>query len=334
ITALSLTMEETELCFPQLNTSCRKLKRPHSHTVLIYIVLSSIALLTATLNLLVIISISHFRQLHTPSNILLLSLAVSDFFVGLLMFSQVMLIEGCWYLSDLICVLYYVSNVIASSAAIGTMVLISVDRYVAICYPLHYSTKVTPKKARICVSLCWIFSLIFVGMLLRDNLRQPGRYNSCAGECVVAANFIEQVADLILTFVIPITVIIVLYVRVFVVALSQARAMRSHIAAVSLQCPGKAAVRKSELKAATTLGVVVVAFLLCLCPYFCVTLTADDTLFNTSSAAIVICLFYFNSCLNPIIYAFFYPWCRKSFKLILTLQILKPGSCNANVLQI
>ncbi|XP_051814693.1 trace amine-associated receptor 13c-like [Acanthochromis polyacanthus] len=325
-------MEETELCFPHLNTSCRKLKRPHSDTVLIYIILSCISLLTATLNLLVIISISHFRKLHTPSNILLLSLAVSDFFVGLLMFSQIMLIEGCWYLSDLMCVLYYVSNVIASSAAIGTMVLISIDRYVAVCYPLHYSTKITPKRTRICVSLCWICSLLFVGMLLRDNLKEPGRFNSCTGECVVAANFIEQVADLILTFIIPITVIVILYVRVFVVAVSHARTMRSHITAFNPQGSLNATVKKSEMKAARTLGVVVVAFLFCLCPYFCVTLTANDTVFNTSSAAIVICLFYFNSCLNPIIYAFFYPWCRKSFKLILTLKILKPGSCDTNIL--
>uniref|UniRef100_A0A3Q1FNP3 Trace amine-associated receptor 13c-like n=1 Tax=Acanthochromis polyacanthus TaxID=80966 RepID=A0A3Q1FNP3_9TELE len=254
---------------------CECLKRPHSDTVLIYIILSCISLLTATLNLLVIISISHFRKLHTPSNILLLSLAVSDFFI--------MLIEGCWYLSDLMCVLYYVSNVIASSAAIGTMVLISIDRYVAVCYPLHYSTKITPKRTRICVSLCWICSLLFVGMLLRDNLKEPGRFNSCTGECVVAANFIEQVADLILTFIIPITVIVILYVRVFVVAVSHARTMRSHITAFNPQGSLNATVKKSEVKAARTLGIVVVAFLFCLCPYFCVTLTANDTILKPGS---------------------------------------------------
>ncbi|KAF7643590.1 hypothetical protein LDENG_00236810, partial [Lucifuga dentata] len=75
-------LERTELCFPELlNTSCRKSIRPQYETMIVYILLSSISLLTVVLNLLVIISISHFRQLQTPTNLLLLSLAVSDFLV-------------------------------------------------------------------------------------------------------------------------------------------------------------------------------------------------------------------------------------------------------------
>ena len=55
-------LEEAELCFPQLlNTSCRRTVRPHSVSMLTYILLSSISLLTVILNLLVIISISHFK---------------------------------------------------------------------------------------------------------------------------------------------------------------------------------------------------------------------------------------------------------------------------------
>ncbi|XP_070771067.1 trace amine-associated receptor 13c-like [Enoplosus armatus] len=326
------TLEGTDLCFPQLlNTSCRKTQRSHSETILTYIVLSSISLLTATLNLLVIISISHYKQLHTPTNLLLLSLAVSDFLVGLLMFFQIVLIDGCWFLGDLTCTLYHVFDYIITSASIGTMVLISVDRYVAICDPLHYSTKVTQTRVRICVCLCWMCSALCHSLLLKDNLEQPGRYTSCTGECVVVIDYIAGLADLLLSFIGPVTVIIVLYMRVFVVAVSQARAMRSHITAVTLQCSVKVTAKKSEMKAARTLGVVIAVFLICVCPYFGVALTGQDTLLNASSAAFVICLFYFNSCLNPVIYAFFYPWFRKSIKLIVTLQILKPGSCEANI---
>ncbi|XP_030284933.1 trace amine-associated receptor 13c-like [Sparus aurata] len=324
------TLEETELCFPQLlNSSCRKPIRPQFDTM-IYILLSFGSLLTAALNLLVIISISHFKQLHTPTNLLILSLAVSDFSVGLYMFFSVMLIDGCWFLGDLMCTLYDYLGYVIASASVGSMVLISVDRYVAICHPLHYSSEITQKRVQVCVCLCWICSVIFQGLILKDVLQQPGRYHSCIGECIFFINYIAGLVDLTFSFIVPITVIVVLYMRIFVVAVSQARAMRSHIAAVTQS--GKVTAKKSEMKAARTLGVVVVLFLICLCPYYCVELTGQDNLLNDSSAAFVLCLYYFNSCLNPVVYAFCYPWLRKSIKLLVTFKILQPDSSELNIL--
>ncbi|KAM9347775.1 trace amine-associated receptor 13c-like [Symphorus nematophorus] len=251
------SLEEAELCFPQLlNSSCRKPEQHRTETIFLYILLSCISLLTVALNLLVIISISHFRKLHTPTNLLLLSLAVSDCFVGLLMFFQIALIDGCWFFGDLMCVVYNILNFIITSASIGTMVLISVDRYVAICDPLHYSTKVTQKRVQFCICMCWMCSALFHFLLLKDNLKQPGRYTSCFGECVIFVDYFAVLADLCLSFIGPVIVIVVLYIRVFVVAVSQARAMRSHIEAVTLQCSVKVKAKKSEMKAARTLGVV------------------------------------------------------------------------------
>ncbi|XP_051259326.1 trace amine-associated receptor 13c-like isoform X2 [Dicentrarchus labrax] len=327
-----MALEGTEVCFPQLlNSSCRKPEPPHTDTVLIYILLSSIALLTAVLNLLVIISISHFRHLHTPTNLLLLSLAASDLFVGLLLMPvEIIYIEACWYLGDILCTLYYVVDYIITSASVANMVLISIDRYIAICDPLHYPTKVTKRRAQMCVCLGWVFSVFFRIVLLHDHVEQPGRSNSCLGECVVVINYVAGVIDLVFTFIMPITIIILLYMRVFVVALSQARAMRSHVAAA--QRSGTVTVRKVEMKAARTLGIVILVFLFCFCPYYYPALAGEDTSIDASSAAFEIWLAHFNSCLNPIIYAFFYPWFRKSIRLILTLKVLKPGSCDAKIL--
>uniref|UniRef100_A0A667XCD1 Trace amine-associated receptor 13c-like n=1 Tax=Myripristis murdjan TaxID=586833 RepID=A0A667XCD1_9TELE len=312
------TTLSTELCFPHLlNASCRRLIRPRSEAVLLYILLSFISLLTVALNLLVIISISHFRQLHTPTNLLLLSLAVSDFFVGLLLMpGQILLIGSCWFLGDFMCGLFYYNSFILTSASVGNMVLISVDRYVAICDPLYYSTKVTQKRVKICVCLCWTCSALYNCLILKDFLRQPNRYNSCYGECLFVLNYIAGAVDLLLTFFGPITVIIVLYMRVFVVAVSQARAMRSHIVSVTLQPSGTGTAKKSELKAARTLGIVIVVFLVCFCPYYCPSLAGQDISTGALFSTFGIWLLYFNSCLNPVIYALFYPWFRKSIKLI------------------
>uniref|UniRef100_A0A3P9DTS3 G-protein coupled receptors family 1 profile domain-containing protein n=1 Tax=Maylandia zebra TaxID=106582 RepID=A0A3P9DTS3_9CICH len=310
------TQDGAELCFPQLfNISCKKPTTPLSQVLLLYIVVSSMSLLTVTLNLLVIIAVSHFRQLHTPTNILLLSLAVTDFLVGLLfMPGEILRNTACWFLGQLTCSLYNYVSYIITSASVGNMVLISVDRYVAICDPLHYPTRITERRVKLCVCLCWLCSVFYCYVILIDDLSQPGKF-----------------VDLVLSFIIPLTVIIVLYMRVFVVAVSQARAMRSQVTAVTLQLSVTLTAKKSELKAARTLGVLVLVFLLCFCSYYFISLFGNDLL-NSSSASIVIYLYYFNSCLNPLIYAMFYPWFRKAVKLIVTLQILQPGSCEVSVL--
>uniref|UniRef100_A0A3Q3K6Y4 G-protein coupled receptors family 1 profile domain-containing protein n=1 Tax=Monopterus albus TaxID=43700 RepID=A0A3Q3K6Y4_MONAL len=155
------------------------------------------------------------------------------------------------------------------------MVLISVDRYVAICDPIVF--------------------------LLHNNLEPPGRYNSCYGE-------------------------------VFVVAVSQARAMRSHVATVKLQRSGTVMTKKSELKAAGTLGVVVAVFLLCYCPFYGLCQTGSNMLVGSVLESFMSFVMFSNSGLNPLLYALFYPWFRKSFKNIMTLQILQPGSRDSNIL--
>ncbi|XP_068186014.1 trace amine-associated receptor 13c-like [Antennarius striatus] len=326
------SFNEDELCFPQLlNSSCRKTIRPDFESMLIYIILSSISIVTVILNMMVIISISHFKQLHTPTNLLLLSLAVSDCIVGFLTVFQIILIDGCWFLGDIMCVVYFVLDYLITSASIGTMVLISIDRYVAICQPLHYSTQVTKMRTDICICLCWMFCVLVHCLILKENLEEPGRYNTCIGQCVITLAYVPGIIDLFLSFIMPVTVIVFLYSRVFVVAVSQARAMRSHITSVTIKCSVKTSEKKSEMKAAITLGVVVVVFLICVCPYFCVVLSGQDSMVDASSSAVIMCLFYINSCLNPLIYALFYPWFRKSIKLIVTLKILEVDSCDTNM---
>ncbi|XP_068602237.1 trace amine-associated receptor 13c-like [Brachionichthys hirsutus] len=324
------SLDVDKLCFPELfNSSCRKAIRPYYASILIYITLSFISIVTVLLNMMVIISISHFKQLHTPTNLLLLALAVSDCSLGLLLVFQISLVGGCWFVGDVMCVMYFVLYYFFTASSIGIMVLISVDRYVAICHPLHYSTKVTKKRTHICVCLCWMFCILVHSLILKDNLRQPGGFNSCVGQCVINLNYASGLADMVLSFIIPVTVIILLYMRVFVVAASQARAMRSHVTSVTLKYSAKTTAKKSELKAAFTLGVVVVVFLLCVCPYFCILLSAQDSRVDAETSAFMMCLLYLNSCLNPLIYALFYPWFRKSIKLIVTLKILESDSCNS-----
>ncbi|XP_061697947.1 trace amine-associated receptor 13c-like [Syngnathoides biaculeatus] len=281
------TGDQSDLCFPQqANTSCRKPSSDGSDGVLFSVLLSVECILTVLLNLLVIISISHFRQLHTPTNLLLLSLAVSDLLVGLVaMPGEIYVRISCWFLGDIACSLWSYTTFTAASSSVGNM----------------------------------------------DQLGHPGMYNSCRGECVIGFEVYAGILDLVINFVLPLSIIITLNVRVFVVAVSQARAMRSHVKCVKLQHSAPSRAKSSELKAAGTLGVLVLVFLVCFCPYYIVSLVTENE--NLGFVAkFVLYLYDVNSCLNPLIYALFYPWFRKAVKHIVTLRILQPASREANIL--
>ncbi|KAM7380172.1 hypothetical protein PAMP_003485 [Pampus punctatissimus] len=320
--------EAAQLCFPQLlNNSCRKPMRPQSD---VYTLISFVSLSTVTLNLLVIISISHFRQLHNPTNLLIASLAISDLLSGAILIPlRIFITRTCWFLGDFMCAMCSVIILIITSSAFGNMVLISIDRYLAICDPLQYITKVTLERTKISVCLCWICSVIYNSLISVNLLTEIG-LNSCYGECVYVTNSITGTVDFVFSFISPITVIIFLYMRVFLVAASQARAMRSHIATVT-QHSVKVTAKKSELKAASTLGIIVVVFLICIIPYYFPVIGGQAIESSSSAFPLSSWLFYLNSCLNPVIYAFFYPWFRKCVKLIVTLQILQPDSCDVRI---
>ncbi|XP_032423003.1 trace amine-associated receptor 13c-like [Xiphophorus hellerii] len=324
--------DRTDLCFPHLlNSSCRKPTLHWSEAVLLNSVLLFISLITVVLNLLIIISVSHFRQLHTPTNILLLSLGVSDFFVGLLLIPlEIFRFTLCWFLGEAMCVFLFFLIGTIICASIWNIVLISVDRYVAICYPLHYPTRISLTRVKYCVCLCWFCASSCTFFYAKDELIQPGRRNTCIGECIHYISYAAGINDLIFNFIFPVTTIIVLYLRVFVVAVSQARAMRSHITVASFHS-ATSGTKRSELKAARTLGVLVVVYLMCYCPYYCYSIV-DVNLTSTSYVSILCFVFYSNSCLNPVIYALFYPWFRKAVKVIVTLQILQSGSHEAKLL--
>ncbi|KAM9703385.1 trace amine-associated receptor 13c-like [Menidia menidia] len=297
-------LEENEFCVPQLNSSCRRPARRET-------AVSSNSVITVALNLLVIVSIAPFRQLHTPTNLLLLSLAVSDLLVGLLLMPvEIVYIEICWFLGDWVCTLYYTLDYVITSASVVNMVLISLDRYVAVCDPLRYPSRVTTGTARLGVCLCWFSSMVFRLLLLQDHIAEPGRSSSCLGECVVVINpnagcgshltngYYTGVVDTVFTFILPIAVILVLYGRVFSAVLAQARTLRSRVAAIGPRHPGAAAaVRRSELKAAHTLGIVMVVFLICFCPYYFPALEGEHTSVDASSAAFEIWLAHFNQLL-------------------------------------
>lgn len=262
------------------------------------------------------------RQLQTPTNLILLSLAVSDLLVGAaVMPLSTLMFQSCVTLRY-VCTLQILLSLIITSASIGNMVLISVDRYLAICFPLQYPLILTTGRVKIGVSLCWFISVVY-NIVMMTDLLSPSYLlsNHCPQKCEYPKNHVADMADFVMSLFVPLTVIIVLYTRVFVVAMSQVRILRSQ---VSVAQRNTVTIKISNLKAARTLGIVLIMFILTFFPYYIPQLLGFDS--GSFSYVFQLWLFYSNSTVNPIIYALLYPWFRKAIRMIVSLQIVRSHS--------
>ncbi|XP_073730866.1 trace amine-associated receptor 13c-like [Misgurnus anguillicaudatus] len=314
---------ETQYCFPAINSSCIKTKRPTNEYNIMYVLFSLLSVWTVFLNLLVIISISHFKKLHTPTNMLILSLAVADLLVGLIVMplEAIKLIETCWYFGDTICRLFILTVGLLTSTSLSNLVLIAVDRYVAVCHPLLYPQKITMTRTIIIICVCWFSSSTYNILIVITT--STSKY-TCYGECTIIITFAWTIIDLFMSFLIPCTVIITLYLRIFYVAHHQVKVINSLMRSGKHLTEGSVR-RKSESKAALTLGIIVTVYLFCWIPYFILSLTPNTSM-TSAIAYFILWMLYINSALNPLIYAIFYPWFRMTVKHILNLsKTFKPA---------
>ncbi|XP_056322186.1 trace amine-associated receptor 13c-like [Danio aesculapii] len=310
--------QETQYCFPHINSSCVKGKR-YRHGYITYVFVSLLSAWTVFLNLLVIISISHFKKLHTPTNMIILSLAVNDLFVGLVMpIEAIRLIETCWYFVDIFCAIYILFISFLVSASLSNLVLLSVDRYVAVCHPLLYPQKITITKTLMSICLNWAcFSAYITAFVVNNGYFDTShRTDVCYGKCSVMMSFTWTIIDLFVSFIFPCVLVITLYLRIFYVVHQQVKVINSLMKGGKCVTEGSVK-RKSESKAALTLGIIVTAYMLCWIPYCICSLTV----ISSTTINVLLLLVYANSGMNPLVYALFYPWFKKTAKLILTLKI-------------
>ncbi|XP_029984665.1 trace amine-associated receptor 1-like [Sphaeramia orbicularis] len=318
----SYTLYDIHPCFELDNTTYSITSQPSIICVLVYMFLSLLSVATICGNLLVIISIIYFKQLHTPTNYLILSLAVADMLVGVLVFplSMIYTINSCLYHEDVFCKVRDCFDVALSTSSILNLCCISIDRYYAICHPLTYKSTVTVNVVRIMILVIWsIAALIGIGITV-GGFSQGTCEEMCSVDVVLS-----NIMGPILAFYFPAIIMLCIYVKIFLVAQKQAISIQRTKSGVTAS--------KMEKKATKTLAIVMGIFLLCMTPYFiCVVfqpLASDPPSFSLIEALNWLTLS--NSMLNPFIYAFFYSWFRSACSMIISGKIFQGDFTNTRL---
>uniref|UniRef100_A0A8D3CAH0 G-protein coupled receptors family 1 profile domain-containing protein n=1 Tax=Scophthalmus maximus TaxID=52904 RepID=A0A8D3CAH0_SCOMX len=312
--------------------SCSTLRNQASR-IFLYAFLSVGIACTVVGNFLVVLSIAYFKQLQSPTNSFVMSLAVADCLVGLVVmpYSMIRTVEGCWYFGALLCQLHSSLDVMLCTASIFHLSCIAFDRYYAVCNPLIYSLKMSHSRVALLIVVCWaVPMLISFGPIMLDlhiagvNILLP------KDVCVFLVNRIYAVMASLVAFYLPMAIMLVAYWKIFKAAKRQARqisAMESQMAAgVGKDSSKKQRHRNSmkrERKAAKTLGIIMGVFLIFWMPFFTVNIVDPFIEYSTEVVLwdVFLWLGYINSSLNPFLYGFFNRSFRRAFLMFIGCRL-------------
>lgn len=307
-----------------------------------------ILLLDVCGNCMVCAAIFSYRRLRTVTNYFIVSLAVSDLLVaGLSMPFRIhhTLHSMCWDLGIGVCQFWIFVDLLCSSASICNLSMVSVDRFLALSHPLTYPSIMTKRRAVFAIVLVWGYSLIIASLSFTGPW-DPNGSMTAVPACRKADKYYYTFA-IIVSFFLPMLILVINYSLVFKVAFVQARKLRI-LSFTTLELYDSSDVanhngarqsvvsigrierrrRKSiirELKATKTLAIVVGTFILCWLPFFIIMFTVQfcpecyQQVLSTNAQLGIGTVFVYvlpllNSAVNPIIYSSFNTDFRRAFR--------------------
>ncbi|XP_047034735.1 5-hydroxytryptamine receptor 2A isoform X2 [Helicoverpa zea] len=166
---------------------------------------------TAAGNVLVCLAIYLERRLQNVTNYFLMSLAITDLLVAILVMPLgiLTLLRGYFPLPAIYCLCWLCLDVLLCTASIMHLCTISVDRYLSLRYPMRFGRNKTRKRVTVKIAFVWILSS---AMSLPLVLKYSKNADSVLidGSCQVPDNLYKAIGSII-SFYIPLGVMLLTY---------------------------------------------------------------------------------------------------------------------------
>ncbi|XP_018651990.1 putative biogenic amine receptor [Schistosoma mansoni] len=165
-------------------------------------------------NLLIILWIATRNRLKRICDLYIASLALADFLVSVfvLPFAIIRQNLGYWpFESTLLCQFHISSDIFLCMSSILNLCCISIDRYVAISYPLQYITKQSRRISIIMILIAWIipsFSIL-------PPLFGMSKHVTGVGCCYISYSKEYRIYSSVLAYFLPIILIGYVHLRIF-----------------------------------------------------------------------------------------------------------------------
>lgn len=184
----------------------------HNVPALVFGVLLIIVIICG--NVLVCLSVFMERALKTTTNYFIVSLAVADLMLAVLvlpLFVYTEFEDGVWTLGTTLCDCLMMMDVMLCTASIFNLCAISVDRFIAVSIPLNYNRKHVDTRQALLLSATWILALAVASPIMFGLNDVPERD---PGECKLE-NDDYVLYSSVCSFFIPCPIMLLLYCAMF-----------------------------------------------------------------------------------------------------------------------
>ncbi|XP_060806250.1 neuropeptides capa receptor-like [Amyelois transitella] len=321
---------------------------PLKEIIPISVVLVVIFLTGVVGNVCVCVVIVKHPGLHTATNYYLFSLAVSDLL--LLLFGLPNDLSVYWHqypysLGMVFCKLRALISEAATYVSVLTISAFSLERYLAICHPLHLYAMAGLTRASRIILLLWLVSVVcaspfalYTDIIYRDYPPNSGNISLDSAFCALMASSPLLELSSIFFFFLPGILILCLYVRMGLQIRSASVNEKTKVGLLNGQVHGETRQAKSRKAIIRMLAAVVVAFFVCWAPFHIQRLffiygedlaqfqVINEHLFNVAGA-----LYYVSATVNPILYNVMSGRYRVAFKETLLCRQPRRGSRNIDL---